>query len=98
VGSRGATLATRIPTRTSASTAGLELISGVRSVQQIAEGVRVVVDDQSVTPDIVEALVRIGIRVSRVAPREPTLEELYFAVRRTARDLGEARLSMEVSP
>jgi len=80
-----------------ASTVGLEMISGVRSVQQTAEGVRVVIDNQSVTPDIVAALVRAGIRVTRVAPREPSLEELYFAVRRTARDLGEARLSAEVS-
>jgi len=79
------------------STAGLDMISGVRSVQQTANGVRVVIDDQSVTPDIVAALVGAGIRVARVAPREPSLEELYFAVRRTARDLGEARLSVEVS-
>jgi len=80
-----------------ASAAGIELIGGVRGVQQTAEGIRVMIDDQSVTPDIVAALVRAGIRVARVSPREPSLEELYFAVRRTARELGESRLSVTVS-
>ncbi len=77
------------------SGAGLELVTGVRSVQRTADGVRVVIDDRSVIPDGVETLVRSGVRISRVLPREPSLEELYFAVRQTARDLVGRPRSME---
>ncbi len=77
--------------------ADLSFLSGVRNVQPTEEGAQIVVDDHSVIPDIVEALVKAGARIRRVTPREPTLEELYFAVRRTARDLGEGRMSVEVS-
>ncbi len=34
-------------------------------------------------PDLVDALVAAGVRLVRVEPRTPTLEELYFAVRRS---------------
>jgi ABC-type multidrug transport system ATPase subunit len=40
-------------------------------------------------PDLVFALARAGARVTRVEPHEPTLEDLYFAVRQTA---GRSRL------
>jgi ABC-2 type transport system ATP-binding protein len=43
------------------------------------------VDDPDRIPDLVDALVASGARVVRVEPREPTLEELYFAVRRVER-------------
>ena len=33
-------------------------------------------------PDIVAELVGRGVRLTRVDPHEPTLEDLYFAVRR----------------
>ncbi len=69
---------------------GLTAIPGVRGMEPLAKGVRVKLDDPSVTPDVVDALVRAGHRVTRIVPHEPTLEELYFAVRRSARDLGEA--------
>ncbi len=39
-------------------------------------------------PDLVAALAAGGARLTRVAPREPTLEELYFAVRRQRADQG----------
>jgi len=78
------------------STAGLELVIGVRSVHTTAEGVRVVLDDNSVIPDVVEALVRSGARIARVVPREPGLEDLYFAVRRTVRELGDTSLPVGV--
>jgi ABC-2 type transport system ATP-binding protein len=67
----------------------LTLIPGIRRIEPIPRGVRAVLDEMSVTPDVVAALVRAGRRVTRVIPHEPTLEELYFAVRRTARDLAE---------
>ena len=70
----------------------LSMIPGVIGTESAGEGVRVVLEDPSVTPDVVEALVRAGIRIRRVEPHEPTLEQLYFAVRRTARDLGEGRV------
>ncbi len=34
-------------------------------------------------PDLVDALVRAGARLTRVEPRAPSLEELYFEIRRT---------------
>jgi ABC-2 type transport system ATP-binding protein len=40
-------------------------------------------------PDIVLALAQAGVRVTRVEPHEPTLEDLYFAVRQGA---GRSRL------
>jgi len=40
-------------------------------------------------PDLVFALTAAGARVTRVEPHEPTLEDLYFAVRETA---GRSRL------
>jgi ABC-2 type transport system ATP-binding protein len=40
-------------------------------------------------PDLVFTLARAGARVTRVEPHEPTLEDLYFAVRQTS---GHSRL------
>lgn len=73
------------------SLADLDLIPGVRRTEPGAKGVRVVLENPGVTPDVVDALVRAGHRVTRVLPHDPTLEELYFAVRRSARDLGEVK-------
>jgi ABC-2 type transport system ATP-binding protein len=42
---------------------------------------RVELVDSAVIPDLVAALTAGGARVTRVVPHEPTLEELYFAVR-----------------
>jgi ABC-2 type transport system ATP-binding protein len=65
-------------------------VAGVRAVHPTPRGVRATLDHPGITPDVVDALVRGGARVARVEPHEPTLEELYFEVRRTSRDLGEA--------
>ncbi len=46
-------------------------------------------DDLSRVPDLVAAVAAAGGRVTRVVPHEPTLEDLYFAVRRGS---GESRL------
>ena len=68
----------------------LSIIAGVRSAEPMNRGVRVILDDPSVTPGVVSAIVHAGVRVTRVVPHEPTLEDLYFAVRRDAHDLGES--------
>jgi hypothetical protein len=60
-------------------------------VHPTPKGVRATLDHPDVTPEVVDALVRAGARVARVEPHEPSLEELYFEVRRTSRELGEAR-------
>lgn len=39
-------------------------------------------------PDVIASLVADGVRLTRVDPRTPTLEDLYFAVRRDARGDG----------
>jgi hypothetical protein len=38
-------------------------------------------DDHARVADLVDALVAEGVRLLRVEPRTPTLEELYFTVR-----------------
>ncbi|HLM19053.1 MAG TPA: ABC transporter ATP-binding protein [Acidimicrobiia bacterium] len=39
-------------------------------------------DSESDVPDLVDALVGAGARLTRVEPQAPSLEELYFAIRR----------------
>jgi len=43
------------------------------------------VPELSVVPDLVEFLTKQGVRLTRVEPHVPTLEELYFAVRQRRR-------------
>ena len=47
------------------------------------------IDSADRVPDLVLALTAAGARVTRVEPHEPTLEDLYFAVRQTS---GRSRL------
>jgi ABC-2 type transport system ATP-binding protein len=44
------------------------------------------VDDVARIPDLIEALVTKGVRLTKVDPHQPTLEELYFAVRNERRE------------
>ena len=67
----------------------LTVLDGVLRVESSTRGTRVILERPDVTPDVVDALVRAGRRIRMVNPHDPTLEELYFAVRRSARDLGE---------
>ena len=62
----------------------LEVVAGVRRVEIDDDGARVVLDDASVVPELVAVLIGEDARVRKVIPHEPTLEELYFAVRRSA--------------
>lgn len=45
-------------------------------------GARVEIDDLSRIPDLVASLVADGVRVGRVEPFSPSLEDLYFLIRR----------------
>jgi ABC-2 type transport system ATP-binding protein len=47
------------------------------------------IDDAERIPDLVHTLARAGARITRVEPHEPTLEDLYFAVRQIS---GRSRL------
>jgi ABC-type multidrug transport system ATPase subunit len=53
----------------------------VRSYERNGAAV-VELDDRNRIADLVDALVADGVRLLRVEPRTPTLEELYFTVRR----------------
>src|SRR4029079_6931304 len=53
---------------------------GVLSYERVNSAV-VGLDDANRVPELVAALVDMGVRLTRVEPRTPTLEELYFAVR-----------------
>ncbi|HZQ84632.1 MAG TPA: ABC transporter ATP-binding protein [Acidimicrobiales bacterium] len=57
-------------------------VPGVLSVDGNGSGpVTVSVDDLARVPDVVNALVADGVRITRVVPVEPTLEQLYLKVR-----------------
>ncbi|MDW3218882.1 MAG: ABC transporter ATP-binding protein [Acidimicrobiales bacterium] len=73
-----------------ASIDDITVLDGVRRTEPSKFGTRVVLDDPSRTPDVVAALVGAGHRIRMVNPHDPTLEELYFAVRRSARELAES--------
>ena len=64
---------------------GLDLVHdlpGVVEYHRNGTAARVALDDLARVPDIIGALTANGVRLTRVAPHEPSLEELYFAVRR----------------
>ena len=46
--------------------------------------------DREKVPDLVAALVAAGVRIYRVAPQEPSLEDVYFALH------GEAETAQKV--
>ena len=65
-------------------TAALDALAGHAGVvgYERTDGVATLrLDDPDRIPDLVHALTSAGARVSRVEPHEPTLEDLYFAVR-----------------
>ncbi len=67
--------------------AGLPGVLGLEPANAGAGPVEVHVDDIARIPDLVSALASAGVRVTRVERHEPTLEELYFAVREERRGL-----------
>ena len=71
-------------------TAVLRAIPGVRQIEPDTDPnqVRLHLDGDHRTPDVITALVANGLRLTRIEPISPTLEDLYFAVR-TKRVAGE---------
>jgi ABC-2 type transport system ATP-binding protein len=68
--------------------------AGVLEVRPSTDGpARVVVDDPARTPELVFALARLGVRVTRVEVERHSLEDLYFTVRRRSGDnrIGEVQ-------
>jgi ABC-2 type transport system ATP-binding protein len=59
----------------------LASLPGVTGYERDGGAAVVTVDDLASVPDLVEALAASGARLTKVTPHEPTLEELYFAVR-----------------
>ena len=57
-------------------------LPGVLAYQRDGGAASVELDDLARVPDLVGALASWGARLTRVTPHEPSLEELYFAVRR----------------
>ena len=71
---------------------GLDRLAGAPGVLgfERRDGVAEVrVDDLDRVPDLVAALTAAGVRVTRVVPHEPNLEQLYFAIRQRS---GHSRL------
>jgi hypothetical protein len=68
----------------------LRAVPGVRQVEPDTDPcqVRLHLDGDHRVPDVVVALVAGGMRVTRVEPLTPTLEDLYFAVR-TKKEIAE---------
>lgn len=62
----------------------LESLPGVLSIEANGGPVTAAVDDLQRVPELITALAARGARLTRVVPHEPTLEELYFTVRRDA--------------
>jgi len=63
---------------------------GVLAFTPVADGrpgvAEVQLDDLDRLPDLIARLVSEGVRLTRVEPHDPTLEDLYFAVRRDHRE------------
>ena len=67
----------------------LPTMDGVLAVHRTGNRLtEVQVDDVGRVPDLVGALTSAGVRLTKVDPHQPTLEELYFAVRKERRELG----------
>jgi ABC-2 type transport system ATP-binding protein len=60
-------------------------LDGVITFERNGGPARLTVDDLARVPDLVASLAAAGVRLTRVAPHEPSLEELYLHVRREPR-------------
>ena len=68
---------------------GVGGLAGVLGAERNGAGTVVTLDRMDRVPDLVAALVAAGARIRRVTPHEPSLEELYFVVRRQAAEAVE---------
>jgi ABC-2 type transport system ATP-binding protein len=57
---------------------------GVVGYDRIEGVATLLLEDPSLVPDLVFSLTARGVRVTRVEPHEPSLEDLYFAVRQAS--------------
>jgi ABC-2 type transport system ATP-binding protein len=57
-------------------------MDGVLAFSRNGSGAAVDVDGLARVPDLISALTAGGVRLTKVVPHEPSLEELYFAVRK----------------
>ncbi len=70
---------------------GLQALPGVMAIETSRDGAwRVELDDLARVPDLVSELAVHGVRLTRVTPHEPSLEELYFALRGTGSPGGDS--------
>ena len=83
----------------------LELLEAVRAVEALDDArpiaARPCVSCSTTTtavPDVVAALANAGARLTKVLPHQPTLEELYFAVRQSAGNLDERTARWDAVP
>ncbi len=63
--------------------AALEVLGAVREIAESSPesgAIQVVGADRESIPDLVAALVAAGVRVYRIAPQEPSLEDVYFGL------------------
>jgi ABC-2 type transport system ATP-binding protein len=58
---------------------------GVVSVERLDGVTEVQLEDVALVPDLVAELAAAGVRLTRVEPHNPSLEDLYFAIRRERR-------------
>ncbi len=68
--------------------ASLEMLrgmDGVVTLERIDDLTEVQLDDVSRVPELVAAMAAAGVRITRVDPHNPSLEDLYFAIRRERR-------------
>jgi ABC-2 type transport system ATP-binding protein len=80
--------------------AKVERLKGVVSCERNGHAL-VELDEIGRVPDIIATLAKAGVRLTRVEPRTPTLEELYFAVQRGEHgdsvDIGGAEIEEDAS-
>jgi ABC-2 type transport system ATP-binding protein len=60
-------------------------LDGVIASRREGDHTQVQIDDLARVPDLVAALTAAGVRLTRVDPHHPSLEDLYFAIRRERR-------------
>jgi ABC-2 type transport system ATP-binding protein len=60
-------------------------LDGVLGMKRTEDATEVELDDMGRVPDLVAALTAAGVRLTRVDPYHPSLEDLYFAIRRERR-------------
>jgi ABC-2 type transport system ATP-binding protein len=65
-----------------ADTAGLSGIPGVFAVESQGTTLMVQVDRMSRIPDLIAALVGLGVRMQQVMPRKHSLEDIYFELQK----------------